>query len=123
MSGIDLAAIELETLCRCLGLLGFAVYVGAFLCLSLGTLNSSRPVYFVLVLVASSCVLAGLWVDFNLPAALIQGFYMTMSLGAIAVRWRGLRAGESRQPLGRALDLGIDETLQTDQQPIRHVSP
>jgi hypothetical protein len=87
----DLAAVDLETLCRALGLLGFAIYVCAFLCLSLGRLNNQGPLYFMLVLVASICVLASLWADFNLAAALIQAFYIAMSAGAILLRLRRWR--------------------------------
>lgn len=88
MFGFDYYSLDLETFCRTVGLLGFAIYVLAFLSLSLGRLTSTRPLYFIMVFVASSCVLASLWADFNLPAALIQSFYIVMSLGAIAVRRR-----------------------------------
>ncbi|WP_425038839.1 CBU_0592 family membrane protein [Primorskyibacter sp. S187A] len=88
MIAYDFSSFDLETLCRALGLIGFAIYVVAFLCLSLGKLDSTRPLYFAMVLVASSCVLASLWADFNLSAALIQGFYIAMSFGAIVLRWR-----------------------------------
>ena len=81
MSGIDP-----ETFCRALGLLGFSLYVAGFLGLSLGRLSSGQPTYFVLVLLAASCVLVSLWADFNLSAALIQGFYILMALGAIFMR-------------------------------------
>ena len=86
----DFFALEWETICHALGLFGFVVYVTAFFCLSLGKLDSSKPLYFVMVLVASSCVLTSLWADFNLSAALIQAFYIAMSLGAIGLRCRAL---------------------------------
>jgi uncharacterized membrane protein YagU involved in acid resistance len=86
MIAYDLSSVDLETICRALGLLGFAIYVVAFFCLSMGKLTSTRPLYFTMVLIASSCVLASLWADFNLSAALIQGFYIAMSLGAILLR-------------------------------------
>ncbi|WP_146346439.1 CBU_0592 family membrane protein [Phaeobacter marinintestinus] len=88
MFGFDFAPVDLEVFCRTLGLIGFAIYVLAFISLSFGRLTSTRPLYFVMVLVASSCVLASLWADFNLSAALIQSFYIVVSLGAIAVRSR-----------------------------------
>lgn len=82
---------DLETACRAIGLLGFAIYVTAFFGLSVGRLVSTQPLYFAMVLVASSCVLISLWADFNLSAALIQSFYIVMSTGAIFVRWRKRR--------------------------------
>ena len=84
----DLTTTDIDTLCRAAGLLGFGIYVFAFLGLSMGWLDSTRPRYFAMVLLASTCVLASLWVDFNLSAALIQSFYICMSLGAIAIRLR-----------------------------------
>ena len=88
----DWSGTDLETVCRAFGLIGFSIYVGAFFALSMGRLTSSQPLYFVLVLFASSFVLASLWVDFNLSAALIQSFYIVMSAGAVIVRWRRKRA-------------------------------
>lgn len=79
---------DLETLCRGIGLLGFCLYVCAFFGLSVGRLDSREPMYFFFVLTASTCVLISLWADFNLSAALIQGFYIVMSLGAILFRFR-----------------------------------
>jgi len=86
MIAYDLGSLDLNALCRAVGLIGFLIYVGAFFALSLGRLSSAQPLYFALVLVASSCVLVSLWADFNLSAALIQGFYIAMSLGAIGLR-------------------------------------
>ncbi|ABD54604.1 hypothetical protein Jann_1687 [Jannaschia sp. CCS1] len=77
---------------RALGLIGFAIYVVGFFFLSVGRLHSSQPIYFVMVLVASTCVLISLWADFNLAAALIQGFYMLMSTGGIIVRLKQRKA-------------------------------
>ena len=78
--------IELEALFRAVGLIGFCIYVAAFLALCAGRLDSSGVFYFGLVFAASCSVLLSLSVDFNLSAALIQGFYVVMSLGAIISR-------------------------------------
>ncbi|MEJ6391773.1 hypothetical protein V8J82_00815 [Gymnodinialimonas sp. 2305UL16-5] len=80
--------LDLITICRSVGLIGFAIYATAFFCLSVGKLDSSRPLYFGMMLAASSCVMVSLWADFNLSAALIQGFYILMSLGGIMIRYR-----------------------------------
>ncbi|MGC9420098.1 MAG: CBU_0592 family membrane protein [Rhodovulum sp.] len=81
-------SVTADTLCRAVGLLGFALYVAGFYCLSVGRIDTHRPLYFGLVLAASTCVMVSMVADFNLSAALIQGFYMLMSLGAICLRWR-----------------------------------
>ena len=84
----DPMAFDAETLARAIGLIGFLLYVGGFFCLCAGKLDSSRPLYFGLVLAASTCVLVSLWADFNLSAALIQGFYILMSTGGLLLRRR-----------------------------------
>ena len=63
----------------------------------MGHLDSGGPRYFSLVLMASTCVLISLWADFNLSAALIQAFYILMSLGGIAIRRRKWRSQTVRQ--------------------------
>lgn len=84
--------IELNTppdilaICRFVGLIGVALYVVGYFCLCLGKLDSRKPLYFGMVFTAASCVLVSLWADFNLSAALIQSFYIVMSLGGILVR-------------------------------------
>ncbi len=86
MAHFYLSDLDFITICRALGLVGFAIYVIGFFCLSVGKLDSSRPLYFAMVFVASSCVMMSLWADFNLAAALIQGFYIAMSLGGMFLR-------------------------------------
>ncbi len=88
--------LDLNTLFRAIGVIGFLIYVAGFYGLCTGRLNSASPLYFVMVLLASTCVMASLWVDFNLSAAMIQGFYIVMSLGAIFKRWR--QVGHLRNP-------------------------
>ena len=89
--------IEIELICRAIGLVGFLLYVVGFFCLCLGRLHSGGRRYFVMVFTAACCVLISLSVDFNLSAALIQGFYILMSLGGIIMRCRKADA-----PLERA---------------------
>ncbi len=86
MTYFELAGLDTQTTCRAIGLIGFATYVAGFFCLSTGRLDSSRPLYFALVLFASTCVMISLFADFNMSAALIQGFYIVMSLGALLIR-------------------------------------
>ncbi len=94
------AAISLDSglLPRSIGLLGVCLYVGGFFALCTGKLTSATPPYFLLIFTASTCVLISLTEDFNLSAALIQSFYIVMSLGGILFRWRSWRAKSSTPP-------------------------
>lgn len=88
---LDTGSFDLDAICRAMGLIGFCLYVTGFFCLCTGRIDSRRPAYFILVLAASSSVLVSLSVDFNLSAALIQCFYVAMSLGAVTLRLRSWR--------------------------------
>ncbi len=84
----DFSSIDLNTFLKALGLVGFAIYVTGFMLLSSGRLDSRGTRYFVMTLIASTCVLLSLTVDFNLSSALIQFFYVFVSLSAIFLRAR-----------------------------------
>lgn len=73
-------------LLRWLGVLGFCTYVGLYTCLSLQILHSGNCLYFIGNICAASLVLLSLSQDFNLAAALIQGFWILMGVPAIALR-------------------------------------
>ena len=107
----DWTSADIDTVCRAVGLLGFAVYVVAFFGLSVGRLVSTQPLYFAMVLVASTCVLTSLWADFNLSAALIQSFYIMMSTGAIFVRWRKQRIVEDAPFEHHATEAGASDVM------------
>lgn len=92
MSMIDAGILDIVAVCRGMGLLGFALYVLGFLLLSTGHITSETHLYFALNLLAALCVIASLAVDFNLSSALIQGFYVLISLIAMAERARRGRA-------------------------------
>jgi len=90
----DFSTLDIETGCRAIGLVSFAIYVTGFFGLATGRINSQQPLYFLSVLsvlTAATCVMIGLWADFNISAALIQGFYIVMSLGAVMLRLRAWR--------------------------------
>jgi len=69
-----------------IGVLGFALYVLNYMLLTLRVLCGDCIKFFVLNLLAASCVLIGLSVSFNLASALIQVFWITLSIIAIALR-------------------------------------
>ncbi len=88
MIGYDVSTIDGVFVCRAVGLVGVSIYVLGFFALCTGRLTSSTPVYFLLNFCAASCVMVSLSVDFNLSSALIQGFYIVMSLCGV---WRRRR--------------------------------
>lgn len=79
---------SLDDIFRAVGIVGFAIYVCSFFCLTTGRLDSTGPLYFALVLSAATCVAISMLADFNLSAMLIQTFYILMALIGIARRMR-----------------------------------
>ena len=69
-----------------LGVVGFGVYVLAYSLLTFGKLNSRDATYFGMNLCASSLVLIGLTASFNLASAMIQMFWIVVSIVAISLR-------------------------------------
>ncbi|MCG6904026.1 MAG: hypothetical protein LJE68_15235, partial [Rhodobacter sp.] len=70
------------------------LYVLNYTLLTFHRLNSRDTCYFALNLAAASMVLVGLTASFNLASALIQSFWVVISLTAILLRLkRGGPAG------------------------------
>ena len=90
MSFFSLPIVYLEGI----GVLGFALYVLAYGLLTLRMITGHSLVYFLLNLLAASCVLIGLMGSFNLASALIQLFWVAMSLIGITMH---LRRAEPQQ--------------------------
>lgn len=97
-----------------LGLAGVAVYLFAYAALQLGFVRGQSYVYPGLNLVAASLVLAGLVQDFNLPAALIQVSFITISLVGMARFYliqRRARFSEAERELLEAIGLDVPAPL------------
>jgi len=75
-----------------LGVMGFALYVFNYTMLTLRFVSGNSIRYFVVNLTAASLVLSGLSVSFNLAAAMIQVFFIVMSLLGILLRLSGRSA-------------------------------
>lgn len=69
-----------------IGVLGFIIYVLTYSLLTLRCIGSASMIYFCLNLAAASFVLVGLTSNFNLASALIQLFWVTMSMIGIALQ-------------------------------------
>ena len=83
------------------GMAGFALYVMNYTMLTLHLVCSRTVRYFALNLTAASCVMVALTASFNLPAAMIQAFFITISIGAIVILLRRLyrrRATQTQRP-------------------------
>lgn len=81
--------------CEMIGVAGFALYVLSYGLISFHRITSSSRAYFGLNLVAASLVLIGLTHSFNLASALIQGFWIAISLAALFMRPRQLQRTQS----------------------------
>ena len=68
------------------GVFGFALYVANYAMLTFRRLTGDCIAYYVINCSAASLVLVGLTASFNLAAALIQGFWIIMSIIAITLR-------------------------------------
>lgn len=82
---MDFALIP-PTIFDYVGIAGFCLYVATYTLLSLRLLSGNSLAYFLMNLIAASLVLIGLSVNFNLASALIQCFWITMSVIAIGLR-------------------------------------
>ena len=67
------------------GVLGFGLYVMNYTLLTTRIIAGNSLLFFALNLTAALCVLIGLTVSFNLAAAMIQVFWVCMSLIGIAL--------------------------------------
>lgn len=71
------------------GMLGVALIVAMYLLLQTGRVDSGRPVFSILNALGAGLVLVSLTFDFNLAAAVIEGFWLLISLyGLGRVLWR-----------------------------------
>lgn len=74
------------------GITGFALYVMNYSLLTLRRISGDCITYFAINFSAASLVMIGLMASFNLAAALIQGFWIAMSVIGITLRLRRDRA-------------------------------
>ncbi|MBM7066488.1 hypothetical protein IU397_02655 [Actibacterium sp. 188UL27-1] len=80
-----------------IGMVGFSLYVLNYTMLTARRISADQPLYFIINLSAASFVLIGLLNAFNLAAALIQVFWICVSLVGFAMRTKS--EGTSRKTL------------------------
>ena len=83
MEIFNLSPVIFETI----GVIGFGLYVLNYTLLTLRYLSGHDVAYIILNLLAAAFVLVGLMVSFNLASALIQVFWVGMSLVGIALKF------------------------------------
>lgn len=79
-----------------IGIVGFGVYVINYVLLTLKRLSAEHTLYFVLNLVAATLVLFSLAAAFNMASALIQVFWISISIVGILIRLRPARPADQR---------------------------
>lgn len=119
---IDGQTLHLTT-AELLGLAGAALYAGGYLLAAYDRLPSQSPLYYLTKLVAAGLVLFSLTESFNLAAAVIQVFFVVISLIGI---FRHLGAWRQRRAYRDAIRSSVDpsaeivvrfETRRDDQAP------
>lgn len=75
-------------LAELIGIAGFCLYVLTYALLTFRFVSGQSVLYFALNLTAASCVLIGLSNSFNLASAMIQIFWISMSLIGITLQLR-----------------------------------
>ncbi|MDX8348145.1 hypothetical protein SLH49_09115 [Cognatiyoonia sp. IB215446] len=71
-----------------IGVAGFGLYVLNYTLLTFRRIRTEHVAYFVINATAAGMVLVGLSASFNLASALIQIFWLIISLTAIVIRLR-----------------------------------
>jgi hypothetical protein len=75
-----------------LGLVGVAMILLAYLLLQLRRIDPVSAAFSSLNAVGAALVLLSLYYDFNLPAAVVEGAWLIISLYGLARAWRGTRS-------------------------------
>ena len=74
-----------------LGLVGVALILLAYLLLQLRRIDPASAAFSALNALGAALVLLSLYYDFNLPAAVVEGAWLLISLFGLAQAWRGSR--------------------------------
>jgi paired small multidrug resistance pump len=75
------------TLPNVLGLIGSAIVIVAYFAVARGSIVADSKPYYLSNLAGSALIFASLWWAWNLPAAIVEGFWAAISLYGLA---RGL---------------------------------
>ena len=98
----DLTVYTREDIFNAAGFLGVAAYICNYTALSFRILSSECTMYFVINTSAAGLMMLSLSQDFNMAAALIQGFWLVLGTIAIALRLHRHVRRRSAARLGHA---------------------
>lgn len=106
-----------------IGVAGFGLYVLNYSLLTVQKLNAQQITYFVINLIAASMVLIGLIHAFNLASAMIQGFWIVISIYAIFTRIRSARptAKHRTEATSDASETQVAQPFAAQSQPVPHL--
>ena len=79
------------------GVVGVALIVGAYFLLQTGRMDDQSVAYSLINLIGACLVVASLIEDFNLPAFIVESFWILISAVGL---YRSLRNGTSANPDG-----------------------
>ena len=77
---MTLTYLEGLTASELIGVAGAVIYCGAYLAVAVDVISSRAPSYYTANMTAAAMVLIGLTGAFNLAAAMIQLFFLTVSV-------------------------------------------
>ena len=102
--GIPMTHMTADTaqILELIGVAGFMSYVATYFALTLRWLDGNGTAYFACNMASASMVLIGLMASFNLASALIQVFWIGISIVAIALRILGRGPSEDTEPKAAA---------------------
>lgn len=72
------------TLPNILGMVGSAVVIVAYFAVARGTIVADSKTYYIANLVGAGLIFTSLWWAWNLPAAVVEGFWAAISLYGLA---------------------------------------
>ena len=102
-----------DDLFEAIGIMGFGLYVLNYTLLTVQKVSSDQIRYFIVNFLAAGMVLIGLSTAFNLAAALIQIFWLVISITAIVLRLRTSLAKTRSAGLQDHRDLASRRTTET----------
>jgi hypothetical protein len=81
------------TLPNILGIVGSAIVIVAYFAVARGSMAADSKPYYIANLIGAALIFTSLWSAWNLPAAIVEGFWAAISLYGLA---RGMLPKSSR---------------------------
>jgi hypothetical protein len=72
------------TLPNILGLIGSAIVIVAYFAVARGSITADSKPYYLTNLIGAALIFTSLWWSWNLPAAIVEGFWAAISVYGLA---------------------------------------